>query len=197
MRRLTVGRGQPRLVCQQLISVGLLIGGFYLFNEGDMTMGAIIAIVMLAGRAMAPIGQFAFLITRARQAMTTLDSLQKMMEATDERQVAARSIVPEIRAGHIELEQRQLPLSGSERRQPVSGINLKIEPGERIGDHRPRRLGQVDPRPPAVRPLRADRRRDADRRARQPPIPPAPDARQLPLRRPGRRAVQRHACATI
>ena len=67
-------------------------------------MGAIIAIVMLAGRAMAPIGQFAFLITRARQSMTTLDSLQQMMEATDERQVAARSIVPEIRAGKIELK---------------------------------------------------------------------------------------------
>ena len=48
-----------------MISVGLVIGGFYLFNNGDITMGAIIAIVMLAGRAMSPIGQFAFLITRA------------------------------------------------------------------------------------------------------------------------------------
>ena len=49
-----------------MISVGLVIGGFYLFNDGNITMGAIIAIVMLAGRAMAPIGQFAFLITRAQ-----------------------------------------------------------------------------------------------------------------------------------
>jgi hypothetical protein len=35
--------------------------------------------------------------------MTTLDSLQRMMEATDERQ-AAHSIVPEIRVGHLELK---------------------------------------------------------------------------------------------
>ncbi len=55
------GRGQPGVrSCQQAISVGLVIGGFYLFDKGDITMGAIIAIVMLAGRAMSPIGQFAF-----------------------------------------------------------------------------------------------------------------------------------------
>ena len=100
MRRLTASVAvNLASICQQAISVGLVVGGFYLFNNGDITMGAIIAIVMLAGRAMSPIGQFAFLITRARQSMTTLDSLQRMMEAT-ERQVAARSIVPEIRAGH-------------------------------------------------------------------------------------------------
>src|SRR4030095_7966614 len=97
MRRLTGVAVNLASLSQQLISVGLLIGGFYPFNEAKMSMGAIIAIVMLAGRAMAPVGQFAFLITRARQALTTMDSLQKLMEQEDERQVAARSIVPEIR----------------------------------------------------------------------------------------------------
>jgi ATP-binding cassette subfamily C protein LapB len=131
MRRLTSVAVNMASESQQAISVGLVIGGFYLFNNGDITMGAIIAIVMLAGRAMSPIGQFAFLITRARQSMTTLDSLQRMMEATDERQVAARSIVPEIRVGHLEMK-------GASFRYPaasvdsLSGINLKIAPGERI-----------------------------------------------------------------
>ena len=66
MRRLTSVAVNLASICQQAISVGLVIGGFYLFNKGDITMGAIIAIVMLAGRSMAPIGQFAFLLTRAR-----------------------------------------------------------------------------------------------------------------------------------
>ena len=52
MRRLTAVAVNLAGVSQQLISVGLLIGGFYRFNEGDMTMGAIIAIIMLAGRAL-------------------------------------------------------------------------------------------------------------------------------------------------
>ena len=131
MRRLTSVAVNLASICQQAISVGLVVGGFYLFNNGDITMGAIIAIVMLAGRAMAPIGQFAFLITRARQSMTTLDSLQRMMEATDERQVAARSIVPEIRAGHLELKNASFRYPAASL-DSLSGINLKVEPGERI-----------------------------------------------------------------
>ncbi len=131
MRRLTSVAVNLASICQQAISVGLVVGGFYLFNNGDITMGAIIAIVMLAGRAMAPIGQFAFLITRARQSMTTLDSLQRMMEATDERQLAARSMVPEIRVGHVELNNTCFRYPGASI-DSLSDINLSIKPGERI-----------------------------------------------------------------
>ena len=131
MRRLTSIAVNMASESQQAISVGLVIGGFYLFNSGDITMGAIIAIVMLAGRAMSPIGQFAFLITRARQSMTTLDSLQRMMEAPDERQVAARSIVPEIRAGHLELKSASFRYPGASL-DSLSDINLSVKPGERI-----------------------------------------------------------------
>ena len=49
MRRLTAVAVNLAGVSQQMISIGLLIGGFYRFNEGEMTMGAIIAIIMLAG----------------------------------------------------------------------------------------------------------------------------------------------------
>jgi ATP-binding cassette subfamily C protein LapB len=131
MRRLTAVAVNLASISQQAISVGLVVGGFYLFNDGKITMGAIIAIVMLAGRAMSPIGQFAFLITRARQSMTTLDSLQRMMEATDERQVAARSIVPEIRVGHLELKGTSFRYPGASV-DSLNAINLKINPGERI-----------------------------------------------------------------
>ena len=117
---------------QQLISIGLLIGGFYKFNAGEMTMGAIIAIVMLAGRALSPIGQFAFLVTRARQSLTTLASLQKLMEADDERNVAARSIVPEIRSGTIELSHTTFRYPNSSR-DSLTEVSLTIRPGERIG----------------------------------------------------------------
>jgi ATP-binding cassette subfamily C protein LapB len=131
MRRLTAIAVNLASICQQAISVGLVVGGFYLFNNGDITMGAIIAIVMLAGRAMSPIGQFAFLITRARQSMTTLDSLQRMMEATDERQVAARSIVPEIRVGHLELKNVAFRYPGASL-DSLSNINISVRPGERV-----------------------------------------------------------------
>ncbi|HEX4800380.1 MAG TPA: type I secretion system permease/ATPase [Sphingomicrobium sp.] len=132
MRKLTAVAVNLASISQQTISIGLLIGGFYRFQEGEMTMGAIIAIIMISGRSLQPVGQLAFLVTRGRQAFATLDSLQRMMEAQDERQIAMHSIVPEIRAGHIELRDVSFryPNAG---RDALSGVNLKINPGERIG----------------------------------------------------------------
>jgi ATP-binding cassette subfamily C protein LapB len=115
-----------------MISIGLLIGGFYRFQEGEMTMGAIIAIIMLSSRSLQPVGQLAFVITRGKQAVASLDSIEQMMQVQDERQVAMRSIVPQIRAGQIELNDISFQYPNAAR-AALSGINLKINPGERIG----------------------------------------------------------------
>lgn len=132
MRRLTAIAVNLASVSQQLISVGLLIGGFYRFNAGEMSMGAIIAIVMLAGRSLQPVGQLAFLLTRQRQAFATLNSLQEMMEAGDERRSGLRSIIPEISAGTVNLINLSFRYPRSSRNS-LSDINLNITPGERIG----------------------------------------------------------------
>ncbi|MGH6729100.1 MAG: type I secretion system permease/ATPase, partial [Sphingomicrobium sp.] len=132
LRRLTAVAVNLASISQQMISVGLLIGGFYRFQEGEMTMGAIIAIIMLSSRSLQPVGQLAFVITRGKQAIASLDSLEQMMQVQDERQVAMRSIVPQIRAGQIELNDISFQYPNAAR-SALSGINLKIAPGERIG----------------------------------------------------------------
>src|SRR4051794_4153509 len=132
MRKLSAVAVNLASISQQTISIGLLVGGFYRFQEGQMTMGAIIAIIMISGRSLQPVGQLAFLVTRGKQAFATLASLQRMMEAQDERQAAMRSIVPEIRAGHVELRDLSFRYPGASR-DSLSHLSLKIEPGERIG----------------------------------------------------------------
>jgi ATP-binding cassette subfamily C protein LapB len=132
MRKLSAITVNLASISQQTISIGLLIGGFYRFQTGDMSMGAIIAIIMISGRSLQPVGQLAFLVTRGKQAFATLESLQRMMEAQDERQGAMRSIVPEIRVGHIELRDVSFRYPNASR-DSLSAINLKISPGERIG----------------------------------------------------------------
>jgi ATP-binding cassette subfamily C protein LapB len=132
MRKLSAVAVNLASISQQSISVGLLVGGFYRFQTGDMSMGAIIAIIMISGRSLQPVGQLAFLITRGKQAFATLASLQRMMEAEDERQGALRSIVPEIRAGHVEFRGVSFRYPNASR-DSLSNLNLKIEPGERIG----------------------------------------------------------------
>jgi ATP-binding cassette subfamily C protein LapB len=55
-----------------------------------------------------------------------------MMESEDERHLAMRSIVPEIRAGHIELRNLSFRYPNAAR-DSLASINLQIKPGERIG----------------------------------------------------------------
>ncbi|MBK6706724.1 MAG: type I secretion system permease/ATPase [Sphingomonadales bacterium] len=132
LRALTAKAVNLATMCQQGTNVALVIGGFYLFNAGTISMGAIVAIVMLASRSLAPVGQLAFLMTRGRQAFITLDSLQRLMEQDDEREMGSSAIVPEIRHGRLQLE--QAGFSYPDTKNPsLSDLNLSIEPGERIG----------------------------------------------------------------
>ena len=132
MRKLTATAVNLATLCQQGTSIALIIGGFYLFNAGIISMGAIIAIVMLASRSLAPVGQLAFLMTRGRQAFVTLNSLQLLMDQQDEREKGSRSITPEIRDGRLQLDHAGFRYPETER-EALADISLTIEPGERIG----------------------------------------------------------------
>ena len=116
---------------QQFSSLALIVGGFYLFDAGKISMGAIIAIVMLAGRSMAPVGQLAFLITRGRQALTTMASIQQMIEAGDERRKGSSALNLTIGTGDVVVEGLSFTYPGAAA-PSLSGIDLKIAAGERI-----------------------------------------------------------------
>jgi ATP-binding cassette subfamily C protein LapB len=116
---------------QQVSTIALIVGGYYLFAAGQITMGAIIAIVMLSSRSLAPAGQIAFLLTRGRQAKETLASIERLFEGEDERKLGSSLAPSTISAPVIQLENVRFayPEAGS---SALEGINLRIEPGERI-----------------------------------------------------------------
>ncbi|MGD9664769.1 MAG: type I secretion system permease/ATPase, partial [Novosphingobium sp.] len=116
---------------QQVSTISLIIGGYYLFDAGKITMGAIIAIVMLASRSLSPAGQFAFLLTRARQSKETLDSIERLFDGEDERRKGSLTAPATIRSAAIRLE--NLEFRYPEAAQPaLDNLNLSIRPGERI-----------------------------------------------------------------
>jgi ATP-binding cassette subfamily C protein LapB len=131
MRRLSSVAVNLASLSQQLMTISLIIGGFYLFDAGKITMGAIIAIIMLAGRSLAPAGQIAFLLTRGRQAITILGSLGSLMDVEDERGFGSKNIVPQVREGKIKLEDVSFAYPETTR-DALSDINLTIQPGEKI-----------------------------------------------------------------
>ncbi len=67
---------------QQMVTVALVVCGAYAFSEGQVSTGAIIASVMLAGRAVSPLGQIAITLSRLRQAMLSLKVLNSIMRAS-------------------------------------------------------------------------------------------------------------------
>ena len=116
---------------QQFSSVALVVGGYYLFSAGQITMGAIIAIVMLSSRSLAPAAQFAFLLTRGRQAKQALESVDSLFAAGDERRHTG-SIVPAI-SSQARIQLDNVSFTYGENMPPaLEGVSLTIEPGERI-----------------------------------------------------------------
>ncbi len=116
---------------QQISSVSLVVGGYYLFAAGQITMGAIIAIVMLASRSLAPAGQIAFLLTRGRQAREALDSIENLFEVDDERQKGSMSLPVTPSGYRIKLE--KLSFNYPDISVPaLADLDLEINPGERI-----------------------------------------------------------------
>lgn len=116
---------------QQVSSISLIVGGYYLFDAGIITMGAIIAIVMLSSRSLAPAGQIAFLLTRARQARETLESLDNLFSVPDERKQGSSMLPTTLRNATLKLEDLRFAYPDA----PVpalDGISLTIKPGERI-----------------------------------------------------------------
>ncbi len=132
LRRFSAIAVNTASLCQQSISVCLVVGGFYLFSANKLSMGALIAIVMIAGRSLAPVGQFALMATRARQAMLTLEALQKIMDAPDEREQGRRSVTPVIAEGAIELSHVGFSYPRAET-PSLKEVSLRIKAGERIG----------------------------------------------------------------
>ena len=119
-------------VAQQFSSVGIVVIGVYLALEGSITMGAVIAAMILSGRALAPTTMLASLFVRANFAMSTMRSLNQILAMPSD-------------AGHrpgalnAALDQGRLSLSGVSLHYPVSElpalkeISAEIPAGARIG----------------------------------------------------------------
>lgn len=117
---------------QQLVTVCVVIIGVYLFDAGEVSPGAIIASVILAGRAVAPLGQIAGTIGRAQQAFHSFGVLNQIMSVPGEDEGQGGYIDRKITKGEIEFEKITFAYPGSET-PALRDFSLKIEPGERVG----------------------------------------------------------------
>lgn len=67
-----------------LTSVAVIVAGVYRVNAGLLSMGGLIATVMLTSRCMAPLAMVSGLMTRLQQTLQSLDSLTEVMQMETE-----------------------------------------------------------------------------------------------------------------
>ncbi len=119
------------LFAQQTASVFAVLIGMYLVRDGDMTMGTLIACVMLGGRALAPIGQVANLLTRYYQARNALKALNEIMARPVERPLSKTFLHRPGLKGKITFDRVGFAYPGTDRKV-LDGVSFTIHEGERV-----------------------------------------------------------------
>ncbi|WP_137823316.1 type I secretion system permease/ATPase [Pseudomonas sp. D(2018)] len=120
---------------QQLQTVVLVVMGVYLIGAGDLSQGALIGTVMLAGRATAPLTQVAGLAVRFQQAKAALSTLNRLMEMPLDREPEKKYLQQPSLQGNLELKAVQFsyPAPPDKPNPPVlEKITVEIQPGERV-----------------------------------------------------------------
>jgi ATP-binding cassette subfamily C protein LapB len=116
---------------QQMASVAVVVFGVYMISEGEISMGALIASTLLTGRALAPMGQVAGILTRYHQSKAALSSLNTLMSLPVERPSGREFLHrPEFKGGiefkNVSFKYPDQPMDA------LSGVSFKISPGEKV-----------------------------------------------------------------
>jgi ATP-binding cassette subfamily C protein LapB len=116
---------------QQFVNLMIVVAGVYLIHERMLSMGGLIAATMLAGRAMAPLGQIVSLLLQFQNAKTALAALEQIMNTPGERSNESAFVNrPEI---HGKIEFRNVHFNYPGRKEAaLRGVNFCIAPGERV-----------------------------------------------------------------
>ena len=120
------------LFIQQAVSAVIVIVGVYLISSGDLSMGGLIACVILSGRAMGPLAQVAGLMTRLSQSKQALEQLDDLMKKPVERPEGKHFITLPHVQGQIEFRDVVFHYPGQST-PALNHLSFTIEPGDKVG----------------------------------------------------------------
>jgi len=114
----------------QISSVCIVIGGVYLISERELTMGALIASVILSGRVLQPMAQVTGLVTSFFQSKTALVTLNQIMSLPDERAEGKNYVHRPDLQGSISFKSVKFSYPEAEQ-VSLEGIDFQIKAGEK------------------------------------------------------------------
>ena len=115
---------------QTISYAGVVIVGVGLIASRDLTMGGLIACSILAGRAVAPLGQIASLLSRLTSTRTAYRQLNALMRAPTEGPEGEPLVLARTE-GRIEFRNVHFRYPGASE-QALDGVSFTIQPGEHV-----------------------------------------------------------------
>ncbi|WP_254438869.1 type I secretion system permease/ATPase [Ruegeria arenilitoris] len=116
---------------QQAAQVLIVFYGVFLIADGLTSMGALVASVMLTGRALAPLGQLSQTLTRFNQARSAYRNLDAMMQADSERPSGRTWISRSNFKGRITFNNVYFAYPDHDE-DTLKGVSFDIKPGEKV-----------------------------------------------------------------
>ncbi len=116
----------------QLNNVLIIVVGVYMIRDLEMTMGSLIAITILASRAVAPMGQVAGLLTNYSDAKTAYDNIDRIVNLPAERLTKKDFIHRQEFKGKIEFKNVTFTYPNSEI-PALKNVSFTIKAGEKVG----------------------------------------------------------------
>ena len=115
----------------QMSSVCIVIAGVYLIAEQELSMGALIACVMLSGRVLQPMAQVAGLVTSFYQSKAALDTLNEIMKLPDEREQGKKFVHRSELKGSIEFKDVSFKYPGTDQ-SSLEKVSFSLKAGEKV-----------------------------------------------------------------
>lgn len=117
---------------QQVSQIVIVVFGFHLLADQVITMGAIIATVILSGRALGPLSKISQTLSRANQALTSYKNLKVFFE---EKRVSRSSNSVDLLSGSKAiLNANNITLRLNEESKPIfQDFSISVEVGQTVG----------------------------------------------------------------
>ena len=116
----------------QFNTVFVVVVGVYLINANQMTMGDLIAIVILVSRTIAPMGQAASLIANYEDMKSVYDIMDGIVHQEVERPEAKEFVNMKNFNGKITFDNVSFVYPGEEKAS-LENVSFSINPGEKVG----------------------------------------------------------------
>ncbi len=116
---------------QQASQVLIIVYGVFLISEARMSMGALVAAVILSGRCLAPLGQVAQTLARANQALTAYKSLSALMKEPPERNSERSYLSRPKLDGAIDLVDVNFQYP-DQKGTALHGVSFSVKAGEKV-----------------------------------------------------------------